>query len=87
MRIDDLVIALIIGGISFGGIRALLIVVKAWAKRMEGGGRSVDSGEIEDLREHLTRLNGDVAELQERLDFAERMLAQQREPDRLKGER
>ena len=33
-------------------------------------------GEVEDLR-------GRLAEMEERLDFAERMLAQSREPDRL----
>jgi len=42
--------------------------------------------ELGELRQSVERLSGDVAELQERLDFAERMLAQQRErpmlPDR-----
>ncbi len=42
--------------------------------------------ELAELRQMVERLNGDVLELQERLDFAERMLAQQRErqalPDR-----
>jgi hypothetical protein len=35
--------------------------------------------DLADLRQTVERLGGDVAELQERLDFAERMLAQQRE--------
>ena len=42
--------------------------------------------ELTELRQTVERLTGDVAELQERLDFTERMLAQQRErqalPDR-----
>ena len=42
--------------------------------------------ELAELRQTVERLTGDVAELQERLDFTERMLAQQRErpalPDR-----
>ncbi len=42
--------------------------------------------ELVELRQMVERLNGDVLELQERVDFAERMLAQQRErqalPDR-----
>lgn len=32
------------------------------------------------------RLRADVAELQERMDFAERMLAQRKEPGRLPAE-
>jgi hypothetical protein len=35
------------------------------------------------LVEEVERLRHDVSELQERLDFAERMLAARREPDRL----
>ena len=42
--------------------------------------------DMAELRRMVEHLNGDVGELQERLDFAERMLAQQRErpalPDR-----
>jgi hypothetical protein len=35
--------------------------------------------DLAELRQTVERLGGDVAELQERLDFTERMLAQQRE--------
>jgi hypothetical protein len=38
---------------------------------------------VEELRHTVHRLGADVAELQERLDFAERMLAARREPERL----
>lgn len=41
--------------------------------------------ELAELRQTVERLTGDVAELQERLDFAERMLAQQRERPALPG--
>ncbi len=34
--------------------------------------------EVAELRDAVQRLAGDVAELQERLDFAERLLAQQK---------
>ena len=52
-----------------------------------GRGRDpVAEAELGELRQTVERLSGDVAELQERLDFTERMLAQQRErqalPDR-----
>jgi len=35
--------------------------------------------------EELDRLRQEVTELQERMDFAERLLARQREPDRVPG--
>jgi hypothetical protein len=35
------------------------------------------------MEEELRRLRGDLIELQERVDFAERLLAQRTEPDRL----
>jgi hypothetical protein len=39
-----------------------------------------------ELRETVQRLSGDLADLQERVDFAERLLAKQRQPDRLPKE-
>jgi hypothetical protein len=41
------------------------------------------SDRLEDAEERLLRLESQTAELAERLDFAERLLAQQRERDRL----
>jgi hypothetical protein len=38
---------------------------------------------LEDLRHAVQRLSAEVGELHERMDFAERMLATQREPARL----
>jgi hypothetical protein len=43
--------------------------------------------EVEHLRGGMARLEGHVAELEERLDFAERMLAQRGEPVRLEEPR
>ena len=57
-----------------------------WLREMRGGRDRAADGEMDELRQTVERLNGDVAELQERVDFTERMLAQQRErpalPDR-----
>ena len=39
----------------------------------------IDVGELEDVRAHLASLQGQMNELLERQDFAERMLAQARE--------
>jgi uncharacterized protein YlxW (UPF0749 family) len=41
--------------------------------------------ETDQLRDHVERLTGEVAELQERVDFTERLLAKQRDSERLKG--
>ena len=61
---------------------------KALARRLEGSGASgtVAPMEIEELRTRLEEVEqqlGRVHELEERLDFTERLLAQQREQARL----
>jgi hypothetical protein len=58
-----------------------------WARHGRGEASDPELAELRQAVERLTdeltdardRLGGEVAELQERLDFAERMLAQQRE--------
>jgi hypothetical protein len=40
-------------------------------------------GAVEDLRSEVDEARSRLAAVEERLDFAERMLAKQREPDRL----
>ncbi len=56
-----------------------------------GGGRgrhrglSASNDEISELRQNLETMQNRVAELEERVDFAERLLAKQRESDRLGG--
>jgi len=62
---------------------------KALAHRIAGRGAEPDEStvaELAELRERLQELEqqqGRIHELEERLDFAERLLAQQREPPRL----
>lgn len=51
------------------------------AKMRDSGGPP--SGDVEQLRSEVDELRGQLAEVQERLDFAERMLARSREADRL----
>ena len=66
-------------------------VMRAWARRLEGG--VVDPGlsnEVADLRERVAELEGSgtrLQELEERVDFAERMLAQLPEPARIPPDR
>jgi len=51
------------------------------AKMRETGGGS--TGEVEQLRSEVDELRGQLTEVHERLDFAERMLAKTREAERL----
>jgi len=72
------------------GTPALAFILIQAAMRRFGGGRAGDTSltelialraEVEELRDLPPR----IAELEERLDFAERMLTQQREAARLDG--
>ena len=51
------------------------------AKMREAGGSP--TGDVEQLRSEVDELRGQLAEVHERLDFAERMLAKTREAERL----
>jgi hypothetical protein len=84
MQVDEMLKLLVVGG----GFTATGYVtfrwMMAWLRRFEqrtellaGAGRP-----HEDVA-RLAALEGHVAELQERLDFAERLLARQSEPERL----
>jgi Tfp pilus assembly protein PilO len=53
---------------------------KAWARRLEMGDRQPDRGET---AAELQELRSRVAELEERLDFTERVLATHRETHQL----
>jgi Tfp pilus assembly protein PilO len=63
-------------------------IMRAFGRRLEGKGGSDPAlrADIEQLHHRLGEvdvLQARVAELEERVDFAERLLAQNREPDRL----
>lgn len=51
---------------------------KALAERLAGRART-DDAEIRELREGLDEVRAELTAVQERLDFAERLLAQQKE--------
>lgn len=74
---------LIVTGIpAIGG--AIITLAKGYARRYEGA----SPAEVDELRAELAELRSlpeRVQELEERVDFAERMLAQQREADRIPG--
>jgi hypothetical protein len=80
----------------FGGGSMFLLAIspvgRAIAARIQGGGRIPDD-QVERLEagqqavlDEMEALRHDVTEMQERLDFAERMLAQQRERGALPAE-
>ncbi len=56
---------------------------RALAERIRGGSTQVHTDPV--LVEEVERLRIEVAELHERVDFAERLLATKREPDQLES--
>ncbi len=80
-------LGIILGGI-FGLVRlAQGPVGQALARRIQGhaGGDHEAAGEIGELREQVELLRRQLEETQERVDFAERMLSQQRQAARIPG--
>lgn len=78
-------VALLLGA---GLIVAALLwpLIKAIARRIEGGAGTQLQTELDTLRDrvaHLEEIGPRMTELEERLDFTERVVAQGREPDRL----
>jgi hypothetical protein len=67
---------------------ALAVAFGLWAARLKQGPRrgELEAG-LEALENEVSALRQEVGELQERLDFAERMLAEVPEPRRVDRER
>ena len=63
---------------------ALALAFGFWAQRLQQrpGGRELQAGGLEALEAEVTRLRHEVGEMQERMDFAERLLAQRPEAGR-----
>jgi hypothetical protein len=84
-------IRLLMAAAMVAGAGLGLWLLTAWTRRLARGGRTdiSDTGawraETADLRDQVQRLTSDVAELHERVDFTERLLARQRDAERLKG--
>jgi Tfp pilus assembly protein PilO len=75
-----LLAATLVSGTAYVGYRYAMM----WLRRYEREGELL-AGAPTETTARLEALETHVAELQERLDFAERLLAQEREPDRLRG--
>ena len=81
MRPEETVVALTVFG---GGVWVLRPLVGALAKRIGGEVRPPRAPEVDEaVHSELQRLRDDVDQLAERLDFAERLLAKQREIPRI----
>ena len=78
-----------IGGILVLGV-VLWPLIRAWGRRIEG--RSVDANMMNEIGQLRARVNelehgqARMAELEERVDFSERLLTQGREAEMLKRE-
>jgi len=77
---DILALLLIFGGGTMVAI-SFSPVGRAIADRIRGRGAVAEPDPA--VYEELERLRGEVAELHERMEFTERLLAAKREPDRL----
>lgn len=77
----EIAIAVVVVIASIGGLGILWTLVRGLVRKWTQPPASQEV--LEDLRHAVQRLSAEVGELHERMDFAERMLATQREPARL----
>ena len=81
------VIAIVVVVIAAAAV--LYPLVRAWARRLEHGNRDeYSSARLDAVEQRLGELDAAqarVAELEERLDFAERILAERAEPRQVRG--
>jgi hypothetical protein len=80
MELDRLIVVLAVFG---GGFLLLRPLVQAFAERLRHRDAPAVSGVGEEILEELQAMRQDMAELAERVDFTERLLAKQREAARL----
>ena len=81
------VIAIVVVVVAAAAV--LYPLVRAWARRLEGAHRDEDSAtRLDAVEQRLSELDAAqarVAELEERVDFAERILAERAEPRQVRG--
>ena len=77
---EDIIAIIMVFGTGMVGIVAFSPIGRAIAERMRTkDGQLPPNEDVEDLRAELQSVREQLSELAERQDFAERMLAQQRE--------
>jgi hypothetical protein len=80
-------LAIPLAGIIFHGLQKVAKLRLEEARVNAGALDKGSEGEIATLREEVGEMRRELGEVQERLDFAERLLSQAREVDRLPGRR
>jgi len=77
---EDILAIIMVFGTGMVGIVAFSPIGKAIAERVRGkNADALPSEEVDDLRAQMQSMQEQMSELAERQDFAERMIAQQRE--------
>lgn len=77
----EIAIAVVVVLSSLGAISILWMLVRGLVRKWTQP--ALNPAAVQDLQQSVQRLTDEVGELHERMDFAERMLAQHREPARL----
>ena len=85
--LHDMAVVVLLLGVGLMVVALIWPLIKAVARRIEGGSASAEVvAELEGLRERVRQLEEmqpRMLELEERVDFTERIVAKSREPDRL----
>lgn len=83
IRSDEALLLVVVALITFMAPIGFIVfpIWKRWARRLEAG-----TTEDRALREELEEMRTRVMELEERVDYSERLLTQMKEPGRLPGE-
>jgi hypothetical protein len=85
--LEDVAAVVLLLGVALLVAGLLWPLIRAVARRIEGGSASAElQAEVDALRERVRQLEEmppRMAELEERLDFTERVVAKSHEPDRL----
>lgn len=69
--------------LSAGGVSVLVMLARGWMHRWSQPRQQQVADETTELRHAVSRLEAEVTELQERIDFTERVLASQQDLPRL----
>jgi hypothetical protein len=77
----EIAIAVVVVLASTGAISILWMLVRGLIRKWTQPPANQEA--LQDLQQSVQRLSAEVGELHERMDFAERMLAAQREPARI----
>jgi hypothetical protein len=81
--IPIIALAIPVVAIVFGGLQKIMRLRIEEAKVRAGALGDGGEDEVRALRDDLEQLRGEVGEMQERLDFTERLLAKRDDVDRL----